>query len=212
MLQILTFIFVSTVVATSAAANSKIDDVSNAYQKSPMIIMDVKKTVHADLLGKDKIIEGKMTTGKGLFRWESEQPDKVLIVFDGKYLWNVQYPSPDFGGSTQATKSEISERNKSQILPALILSNEPISKHFAVVNETKEKNLTVFDLKAKSKDFVVQNIKMKVETAKNKIVEISFKDEAGSTTFEFLKTDIQNKFSQAPFTYKPGPDVKVTDI
>ena len=198
--------------AFAAVKNNILDEVSSSYQKAPMIEMSVKKTVHSELLGSDKIIEGKMTTGNGLFRWESEKPEKALIVYDGEYLWNVQYPSPDFGGDTQATKSQINKTNRSQILPALILSSEPIKNHFDVLDETKEKNVVIYKLKAKSKDFVFQNLVLVVDLQTKTIKQISYKDEVGSTTFEFLKTEKQNNFSKQPFTYKPGPDVKVTTL
>ena len=81
--------------------------------------MNVEKTVTSEMLAKETTYSGKIKLSNGKFRWENESPEKTLLLFDGKNLFSVQYPSKEFNTGTQVAKSKIDEKGKKQSIEYL---------------------------------------------------------------------------------------------
>lgn len=69
-----------------------IDEVFSKYKVAKLIKLEVKKTVKSDLLAQDKIFDGQIFISQNLFRWDTENPDKSQLLFDGKIIWSTQFP------------------------------------------------------------------------------------------------------------------------
>ena len=85
----------------TAKSPSLFDQSIKKYQKSKMVSMNVEKTVVSEILAKETTYSGQIKLSSGKFRWENEKPEKTLLLFDGKNLFSVQYPSKEFNTGTQ---------------------------------------------------------------------------------------------------------------
>lgn len=205
--------FLMAAFIVQAAAATELTTVSDRYRKSKLVQMTVEKTVKEEVLGKETTYKGKMFISGELFRWSAETPEKALVVFDGTYLWSVQYPSPDFPGDIQYIQSKIDKNNRSQILPATILSKEPILNNFEVLNEKPSKNIINYELKSKNKNFPVQNLQLQINKDKKWITQVSYKDDLGnSITLDFSEIQFKDKISAKTFKYTPEKGAKATKI
>ncbi len=152
------------------------------YRSAKLVQMTVEKTVKSDLAAKQSQYKGVIYLSSGLFRLENTAPEKSLLVFDGKTIWNEQPPSPDFPGPVQVTKTKLVGKGKSQALFATLLTKDPVTKHFKVTSEKVEGGTTIYQAEALSSDLNVKNLTLKIETKSKKVSEISYKDDLDNMT------------------------------
>ena len=173
--------------------------------------MDVKKTVHSDLLDKETLFEGKIYLSQGVFRWQGETPEKSVLIFDGKVIWNVQYHSVDFPGPIQVARGEVNKKNKQQILLLTLLDPLRFKKSFEVKKLSLEGTKQVFELAPKSDSLSLKKIEVFVE---KKIIEkITYVDEVDNkTTLVFSNTDFDLKKDPKLFKYKPEKGAQVSPL
>lgn len=142
----------------------------------------VDKTVKMEVLDKTIESSGAITTGGRKIRWETETPEKSLILFDGKTLWTIQYPSEDLGGPVQVMKSKLDEKAKGQLLVRLMTSKDAPSKSFDVLKRTEADGGIRWDLKPKKEDATVKDFAVTVDASKKYLREIEYRDEIGNKT------------------------------
>jgi outer membrane lipoprotein carrier protein len=184
------------------------------YREAKLVQMSVKKTIKLEVTGKETQQDGKISLSAGLFRLESSEPEKSLVVFDGKNLWNEQQPSSDFGGEKpQVTKAKLSDKNKSQTLLATLLTKDPITKYFKVLNGKKNAGFMVYEMEPISSEPPMKTLTLKIDTEANIISEISFKDDVGNlTTMKFSNTQFKDKLDKKLFEYHVPKGVSATEI
>src|SRR5690606_22206106 len=113
-----------------------------------------------------------------------------LLLFDGKTLLNVQFPSEDFGGPVQVAKSKINKKSKKQILIAALLSPSQAKSKFKVLTARTLEDGVEFTVSPEGEDLMVKELVMKIEPKNKTIKEISYKDDVGNLTklvFEDIK-------------------------
>lgn len=234
MRQMITFLFIAIIAIASFAGKKSItktasnksegkpevqldlkplNEVTERYRQSKMVKSDLVKVVKAELTGKEITNEGIIAIAEGNFRIESRTPEKSILVFDGKEIWNEQGASSDFGGPAQVTRQIVSKKNRSQTLFATLLTKEPITKNFKIRDVvTKGEEVTYFADSLKA-DLNLKDFRIVIETRKRIVSEISFKDDIGNlTTMKFSNIQFKSTIEKNLFIYKPPKNAQVTKI
>lgn len=162
------------------------DSATAFLQSKSMSKTDVEKTVTSEVLEKTTTSSGRLFAGGHKLRWETESPEKSMILFDGTILWTFLYPSDELGGPIQVTKSKLDIKAKTQILVRLVTSKEAPSKNFDVLERTEADGIVRWKLKPKQDDPTVKDFSVAVESKKKLLREIEYRDEIGNkTTLKF---------------------------
>ena len=186
---------------------------SKKYRKAALVEMNVEKQFNSELTGKNSSYSGEISLSQGLFRMETTLPEKSLIVFDGKVLWNETQPSPDFPGPVQVTKSKIKSGEQQQVLFATLLSRDPIEKHFKILSEEKKDGVSVFEATPLTKNLNITSLTITVNSKDNAITELSFVDDISNVTvMKFSKIQFKATKSAKLFNYKAPQGAQVTEL
>ncbi len=206
--MILISIFLS--LSASAKSFSILEKNLSEWQKSKQIEIQAQKKTTSAVLNKVADETVKIFIGAQKIRLESGTTDPQLIIFDGKYLWNIQLPSKDFPDSLEVSRSLITKKNKQNLFLIDLLGKKFSSAFNVKKSETSEKG-QVFFLEQKAKPAVVQNIQ--VGFVEQKLKFISFEDDVKNKT-EILVSNInlKSQVDEALFKYKPDPKTKVMDL
>lgn len=207
--------FISSADAAKKALSTEalLQETTAKYRNTSLIELNVEKTLKTDLNPEGQKHTGKIFLSAGLFRIENTEPEKSTLVFDGSHIWNEQPPSPDFPGPVLVSKAKVDKNNKSQIAFATLLTKEPVTAQFKILKSTVEGDTTVYDAEPLQKDSNIQNLVLKVLTAKKEVSSISYKDEIGNTTeMVFTKTKFVKKKNAKLFKYQPPKGAQVTNL
>lgn len=202
-----------SVVAEAKSSSNLLKKVESTYTQKPYMETDVVKTLKSDLLSKETSHKGKINMGSGKFRWESKTPEETLLVFDGTYIWNVQYPSKDFGGKVQVAKGKPDKKNKSHLIFLSILGKD-LSKNFKIESEEPQTDGIVrLVITPKQGELAVKDLKIDVQTNDNTISQLSYVDDIGNlTTLVFSNLKFKSKGDKSLFKFKPPKGAQVTDL
>ena len=197
----------------NSAANL-LKGVSKKYRGGKMIKIATEKKVTSELMGKTTVYAGHIYLARGKFRWENDTPDESLLLFDGDNIWNVQYPPKDLGGATQVAKAKLSKNTQSQILISMLIGVEPIDKNFEIGSETRsEQGALDIELRPRSQDVRVKQLRLGVDLASKEIRKISYKDDVNNfTEIEMKKTEFLKSENKNLFKYKIPKDAQVTNL
>ncbi len=213
--------FFAIVLATASFANPKpeaetstLATVVQKYRQAKLSTLAVDKTVTSEILEKKSVYQGKIYISAGKFRWETDQPEKSLLVYDGSHLWNVQYPAKEFEeANLQVTKSKLSDKAKGQNILSSLFGKQPLGKIFSIKKDetSSSKDQTVYSLEPKDDTLEIKEIRL--TTVSKLISKVQYKDEVGNLTeLIFTKTSLSGKPSPGLFKYSPPKGAKVTEI
>ncbi len=148
---------------------------------------------------------GRMAFSRpGKFRWDTLQPNKQLIVTDGKKLWMYD---PDL--------DQVTIRNLTQETgetPALLLShnNTTLENNFRIEALQKNSDTQWFSLTPKNKDSMFASIKLGF--THQQISQMQLQDHLGHlTNIQFNQVVINPTLPSSLFTFKPPANVDVID-
>lgn len=197
---------------SSLSAQSLLDEVSKSYRNAKLVEIAAKKTIKSEILGKETNYDGKIYLSSKLFRWEVEQPEKSVIVFDGNYLWNAQFSKSDKEPAL-VTQAKVDKKNKSQMLVGILFGNGSVKNQLKVMNEKTNGSVIEIEAVALGTDVNIKNLKMKLDSINKSIIEISYEDDLENLIiFKFTKTDFKNEVSKNLFKFNPPKNAKVTKL
>jgi outer membrane lipoprotein carrier protein len=211
------FVFAASGTGKKNATNSvdmkALSEATAKYRQAKLVQMNLEKVVKSDLTGKENKLQGEISLSAGLFRLENKEPEKSLLVFDGKTLWNEQQPSADFGGAVQVTKTKLGGKNKSQTLFATLLTKDPVTKYFKILKSKKDDGVTVYETESLTADLTIKFLTLKIDNKSKLVSEISYKDDIGNlTTMKFSNAQFKNSLNKKIFEYHPPKGAQVTEI
>lgn len=195
----------------------KLRNVVRKYQRSGIVEMKVDKKVSSDF-GKDRTSTGKLSVAPKRFKFETEDPEKTLIVFDGKVLWTVQYPPKDSEAKIQVARAQLGKKNQNQVMLSDILTGPKptIVTEFDFVTEKTEGDIMTLGAKPKAKNDTTKDLNVVVDLKAKEIAEISYTDEIGNrTSMKFSEQRFIDKDRANPkkvFKYEPEKGAEVSDI
>ncbi len=191
----------------------KLREVVRRYQRSGIVEMKVEKKVISELLGKDRVYTGKLAVAPHRFRFETEDPDKTLVIYDGKFLWNVQYPPKDGPGQIQVARAQLDKKNQNQVMLSDILVGQTIVTEFQFLSEKTEGDQLSFVAKPKKSEDAMTNLTIIVDTKVREITEINYSDELGNKTImKFSELKLKKKPQPSVFDFKPEKGTEVIDL
>ncbi len=183
------------------------------YRSAKMVQVDVEKTVKSELTGREAKYKGVIYLSSGMFRMVNSEPDKSVLVFDGSTIWNEQAASADFPGPVQVTKSRLSGKSKSQALFANLLTKDPVTKNFKVMNVKKENGTTIYEGRPLNTELNVQSMSLKIATSSKLVTEISYTDDIGNlTVMKFKNPQFKKSIDKKMFQYKPPKGAQVNEL
>lgn len=204
-------IFAFTSIAVEAAKKSQLTEVVSKYKKSNLVKIELTKTIKSKLLGKESKYKGIIYLSANKFRLNIEEPDKNQIIFDGKTIWNVQFPPKELPGPVQVAKAKLDKNTKKQILISSLISKEGLSKNFKVEKEVKKDEKVLVSLTPTQNELSVKDLE--IVLVDKKISEINYIDDVGNkTSYFFEKTDFNAKGSTQIFKYTPPKGAQVTNL
>lgn len=194
-----------------AASKNALIEVTSKYRKSNLVTIQLVKTVKSNLLGKETKYKGTVYLASNKFRLNIDEPDKNQIIFDGKTIWNVQYPPKELPGPVQVAKSKLDKNSKKQILISTLIAKDGIKENFKVTKEEKLDEGTKVTLVPLKNELNIKNLDVVIKN--NKISSINYSDDVGNlTTFVFEKTEFSTKNSTQLFKFKVPKDAQVTNL
>jgi len=141
----------------------------------------------------------------GKFRIEYEQPERMIIVSDGKNIL-IYYPQE---------KSAIIDRvenNRSAVVEALFLLSKPLSEVFEPIGEIKNGRSTTLVLKPRLKDDEFYRVYLEIDEEYN-VKSLKVEDKEGTTTtVEFLSMSSNFSPSEDLFKIKLPQGVEVKKL
>lgn len=195
----------------SAAGKNTLSDVASKYRKSNLVTIQLVKTVKSNLLGKETKYKGTVYLATNKFRLNIDEPDKNQIIFDGKTIWNVQYPPKELPGPVQVAKSKLDKNSKKQILLSTLIAKDGIKENFKITKEEKLEEGTKVTLVPLKNELNIKTLDVAIKN--NKIASINYTDDVGNiTTFVFEKTEFSSKSSLQLFKFKVPKDAQVTNL
>jgi len=191
----------------------ELDEVLEHYRKSETIILEVRKTIKNPVLDKEVLSKGMIRFVKGKFYWETTEPEKNLVIYDGSTLWTVQYPPVEFKDmALQVAKMGIKSKKNSPIILTEIFGERPLDSIFKVKTGGKNGALINYELNEIKSEFGVKNLILKIDTKEKRVASIEYKDEVDNETkVEFRSTQFNVKIRSTLFNYKPPKNAKVTE-
>lgn len=215
----LSFIFAMSAVAedqkpvVSAKSLKTLREVVRRYQKSAVAEMNVEKKVISEVMGTDRTYNGKLAIAAKRFRFETEVPDRALVIFDGDYLWNIQFPPKGTDAKTQVARAHLDKKNQNQIILSDMLIGQTIMTKFDFLSEKTEGDILKLVAKPKKDDNQMTNLTISVDTKAREISQIDYSDDLGNKTImKFSDLKLKDKAQPSLFGYKPEKGVEVLNL
>lgn len=190
-------------------------EILNQYRASNALELKTNRTIRSELLNQEQQQEGTLYISGNKIRWEFVKPEKTILIFDGKYFWNVQTPPEEFGGPTQVLKTKLNKTSRSQLVLTSVLGKEPLSKFYKFV-ETKTNSadeLEYFMTPLKKDQALAKEVRITISKAKKLVTRVTYIDDLGNATVvDMKKTEFKSEVRHSLFSYKPGPKDRVNEL
>lgn len=207
-----------TAAAVSEKSIEKLRAVVRKYQRSGIVEMKVDKKVISEIMGVDRLSSGKLSVAPKRFKFETEEPDRTLIVYDGKTLWTAQYPPKGSEGKIQVGRAQLGKKNMNQVMLSDILTGPKptIVTEFDFISEKTEDHLMSLGAKPKATSDQIKDLSVVVDLKAKEIAEINYTDELGNkTSMKFSDQKFISKDKAQPkkvFQYEPEKGAEVSDL
>lgn len=176
------------------------------FIKSQQTRLVFLKVQISKVMGGQKVHEGEIIIGSDKFRIETKVPDLHQIIFDGRQIWSIQHPPPEFGGDVEVSRLKMNDRNQQHFVLFQVLKGR--IRGVYKVSSKKSRHL----LRAIRKTTQPQEIEIVVDS-KNAPEEIAWTDEIGNRTeFKIKQVEFHIPKDDSLFSYKPPKNIKVMEM
>lgn len=201
----------STVEAIGQKELKLLKRIDQKYQEDHGIHLKLNKTVKIGLLGSSKQSEGEAWLNKGLMRLEIQKPEASKVIATTKYLW-IENAAPEGFKEvkTQVLKAALNtKRAQSQGLIQL-LTQGGVLKYFKVAGVQKKDKSWIYFLQPHNQALEFKRAQITVSIESLTIEELRYWDQMDNeTTYNFSKTEFNQKLSAQLFDYTPPKDAEV---
>jgi len=188
--------------------------VDKRYQSATSVTMKVQRTTVLSVLGKEKTSKGELVLSKGRMRMELNEPNRSVIVIDGKNLWVADYPDPDFkSAAVQVMKGEINSKKGLEQSFVRLLTHGGILKQFMVSGVTESDNRLTYFLLPKQHTFEFRRARLILSEDRKSIAELIYWDENDNETrMTFSNIRFNKKVPTDTFRFVPPKDADITTL
>ncbi len=200
------------VKAVTAKDKRILKRLDKSYSLDSNVLMEVKKTLRQNLLGRETQSSGDVILSKGRLRLNFTKPDKTLVIVDKKTMWIVNYPPAEFEGAPlQVIQAKLnSKKSRSQGLIQM-LTKGGIFKHFNPVGAIREADRMVFFMQPKKTTNDFKRAQISVDLAGKKILRLSYWDDLDNETiYDFSNIRFVGSVKPSQFEFTPPADADIT--
>ncbi len=188
---------------SSQLADETLGKVLRGYHAWGLVEINVEKRISSEWKPQTSISHGKIFYSKGKIRWEVFEPEKTWLIYDGKTVWNVQFPNQDFNESkNKVIIAKVTSKNRDSLLLIDLLDSRIPSDHFIIKMEDPK----TFSLEPKKSSNWrgIRNLLIKVENSQ--VVGVSYKDDINNKVEISLGNTVRKKEKNLElFMYKVNP-------
>ncbi|MCC6276942.1 MAG: outer membrane lipoprotein carrier protein LolA [Oligoflexia bacterium] len=185
------------------------------YQGAQSIHLMVEKVVKMELLNKTRISKGEMwITSGGKLRWETQSPNKQLIVINPKTVWLVDYPQSE-EEPVAILKARQPKKSQPQALVTFLMGQGKISDSFRIKEFKKGAGEVagVITLSPKESPSNIKTITLEISKGKPVIRSLKFVDDIGNeTSLKFSEAAFDNGFEDKLFEFDPPKNSEITVV
>lgn len=200
--------------ARSAIARfTNLDQSLTKYSQSQLVTMKVEEKQFSNLLGKEKKVAGVVSLSKGKFRYDIKGNEDSMILFDGKYLWTVQFPNKDLGGRVQITKTRSGKVANSQLILNLLGEPRNVYNQFTVQQESAGAEESVYVLTPKNRKSNLKHVSLFLNNKNLQIQRLKYRDDVENEVDLTIKdTDFVSKPTGSVFEFTPPKNSQVIEL
>jgi chaperone LolA len=137
-----------------------------------------------------------------LMRWEYQQPEAKLFVFDGVQSW---FYLPE---DKQVTVSKLDDARRRE-LPFLILGDAAERSRAFDLTERQEHGAIVASLQPKAASSMIRDISITISRSDHTIQKVQYADREGNKTLFSFSAFRKHAADAETFRFVPPPDVQV---
>jgi outer membrane lipoprotein-sorting protein len=183
--------------AKGTSSSREVLAVLKTYRTASAITAKVHKTVTQEALGTEVKSDGEFFFSKGRLRLEIREPERSLLVFDGKTIW---FETPIDEDRVHVTKMRANELRKADSLLTALFDGQDWLKSFKLVSAKSQDGVKVFVFEAKDKKNEVQRLEIALKS--KDVQRITYKDQVENrVTLEFSQLT-KGKVPAEKFAYK----------
>lgn len=204
-----TMMFTAPLWAKKPNAAKEVDAVLAKYREAAAIEAKVKKTVVNEVMGMDNKSSGEFYFSKGKLRMDITEPEKTVLVYDGKFVWMEQEIED---GKKLVTKLRTNELKRSKSVLTALFEKKDVLRNFKHLKSSKdgESQTHLFEPKSSKDEQEVRELEVTLK--KKEIERISYKDQLeNKVTFDFSEVR-RGEVPAKKFTYKVPKGAEVTEI
>ncbi|MES2768488.1 MAG: outer membrane lipoprotein carrier protein LolA [Bdellovibrionota bacterium] len=174
--------------------------------------IDVKSEVTQALLERTKTYTGKLYMApEGRFKMDMKEPNKHMLLMNGKNIWVVDYPLDETQDKVQILHSKSAKNLKNQAFLDIFMGVGSLEKRFKIESSDKKNDEITYKLIPKEKDAQIERVELKVDVQAELISSITFWDSLGNKTqLRFSEQDFSEKVDKEIFKFKPPKDAAIT--
>jgi outer membrane lipoprotein-sorting protein len=193
--------------AESSSPASEVTQALAGYRSAKGVQAKVKKSVVQETMGTEMKSSGNFYFNKGKMRLEMSEPERTVLVYDGKNIW---FESRADEEHIVVNKLKAKEFKRSDSLLAQLFDKNDVLKNFNLKSSFADISKKTFQFEAKDRkksDIVELEIVLKDKD----IQKIAYKDQIDNrVSLEF--SDIEKGAVPADkFAYKPPKGAEVTE-
>ncbi len=183
------------------------DAVLSRYRQAKAVQSKVKKIVVQELVGSSSESKGNFYFSKGKLRLDFTEPEKTLLVYDGKYVWLESRMEE----MVSVTKIATGELKKSDSLLAALFEKQNALKGFRLIESKSSDQGKVYSFEPKDKTKTeIQYLELGLK--KDSLKYLVYRDQVeNKVSFEFEKIYVTT-VPASKFKYKPPRGANVTEI
>ncbi|MGZ3722571.1 MAG: LolA family protein, partial [Bdellovibrionales bacterium] len=191
----------------SAKPAKEVAQVLASYRVAKAIKAKVKKTVVQETMGTSMKSEGNFYFSKGKMRLEMSEPERTVLVYDGKTIW---FESRADEEHIVVTKIHGNEFHRSDSLLAALFDKSDALKQFNLKSSTTDesKKAFTFEPKDKKKSDVVS---LEIALRDKDIQRIAYKDQIDNRVILEFSDVTKGSVSADKFSYKPPKGAEITE-
>jgi len=194
-------------VEAAPASTKDLDKVLAGIRSAKALQANVTKTVEQETLGTSTKSEGQFYFSQGKLRLEMKEPEKTVLVYDGKIVWFESRADEDH---IVVSKIKSKDLTKGNSLLAALFGKKDMLQTFKLKSSKKDGKSAAYHFVAKDKKAEVQ--KLDILLSGKDLKSVSYKDAVENrVTLEFSDMK-KGKLDSDKFTYKAPKHAEVQEL
>ncbi|OQW52408.1 MAG: hypothetical protein A4S09_08620 [Proteobacteria bacterium SG_bin7] len=186
--------------------------VAEKLVSTPLVKMQLKKTVFNAITEEEKTHEGDLSVTRGKMRMNILGDENSSVIVNKSEIWIVNYDFENREKAKQVVHVK-SGKDKVQQLLLSLLDGDQLLKNFAIKKSVRKENILMFELEPKSKVDEIVKVQLAVNDGDYVVKTIQYWDSTeNKTKFDFSEVKFLDKNEPKLFAFTPPKGVKVEEL